>query len=71
MPTENWKLSVLNLPPVLSSLTQSTTLPSGMPRPKSRIAHAPEFQSSRISTRRPKPMMNSSIALSMTSFRST
>ena len=33
MPTENWKDSVSNLPPVFSSETQSTTLPSGMPRP--------------------------------------
>jgi hypothetical protein len=36
MPTENWKTSSLNLPPVLICDTQSTTLPSGMPRPKSR-----------------------------------
>ena len=33
MPTENWKTSLLNLPPVLSSLTQSRSLPSGIPRP--------------------------------------
>ena len=32
-PTENWNTSSLYLPPVLISLTQSISLPSGMPRP--------------------------------------
>ena len=32
-PTENWNTSSLNLPPVLTLLTQSMTFPSGMPRP--------------------------------------
>ena len=33
IPTENWNASVLNLPPVFSSETQSTTFPRGIPRP--------------------------------------
>ena len=33
MPAENWKASESNLPPVFISLTHSTTLPSGIPRP--------------------------------------
>ena len=37
-PTENWKTSSLYLAPVLMMDTHSTTLPSGMPRPKSRTA---------------------------------
>ena len=65
-PTENWKTSSLYFPPVLIWLTQSTSLPRGMPRPKSRTAI--ESPSRRISTRLPQPMMNSSTALSITSF---
>ena len=39
-PTLNWNTSSLYFAPVLILETQSTTLPSGMPRPKSRTLHA-------------------------------
>ena len=68
-PTENWKTSSLYLPPVLIWLTHSTTLPRGMPRPKSRTSIV--GPSREISTRLPAPMMNSSTALSMTSLSIT
>jgi hypothetical protein len=68
-PTENWNTSSLNLPPVLILLTQSTTLPRGMPRPKSRtVISTPERL---ISMRSPWPMMNSSTLLSTTSLSIT
>jgi hypothetical protein len=68
-PTENWKTSSLYLPPVLIWLTQSTSFPSGIPRPKSLTAI--ESPSRSISIRFPLPMMNSSTALSTTSFSIT
>jgi hypothetical protein len=68
-PTENWKTSSLYLPPVLICETQSTSLPSGMPRPQSRTVIA--SPSRRISIFLPAPMMNSSMPLSTTSFSIT
>src|SRR5213075_582396 len=68
-PTLNWKTSSLYFAPVLILDTQSTTLPSGMPRPKSRTDTA--VSSMLICTSLPWPMMNSSMALSMTSLSRT
>ncbi len=40
-PTLNWNTSSLYLAPVLIRDTQSTTLPSGIPRPRSRTETLP------------------------------
>jgi len=68
-PTENWNTSSLYLPPVLICETHSTTLPSGMPRPKSRTLTVSPSRS--ISIFLPWPMMNSSTELSTTSLSIT
>ena len=69
-PTLNWNTSSLYLAPVLMRETHSTILPNGMPRPvKSRTTT--ETPSMVSNTSLPWPMMNSSMALSMTSFSNT
>ena len=68
-PTAFLKVSLSYLAPVLMIDTQSRSLPSGIPRPKSRTR---AFVSSRsISIFLPWPIVNSSTELSIVSLRST
>ena len=66
-PTLKTKTSVLYLAPVFISLTHSTSLPRGIPRPQSRTVTVESAIFTRILL--PHPMMNSSTELSTTSFR--
>ena len=68
-PTDFWNAPESYLPPVLILDTQSITLPKGMPRPKSLTSTS--FSPTLISMRLPLPIINSSMELSIISFRRT
>ncbi len=68
-PTDFLKAAESYLAPVFIFEHTSTTLPSGMPRPKSRTDA--ETASTSTMMRLPKPIIYSSMELSMTSLRST